>query len=299
MLRYFTAFVLAGGILFFSSCQEEKGKDDTSNADITEYKDDASSAGVIQLDGELFSIPSPIQSAIFIKENGSRFRDDLLVDPNELDGFQTGSQKAMGLGIFGAELGYVSLYDENDKALSYMNTTRKLADDIGISGAFDETLVHRFSDNVGVADSMIVLVSDIYEASDAYLKSNERNDMSALILFGGWIESLYITCKEVGQGNPAIRKRVAEQKAGFHRLSTLIRKYHDNSSVQEMEEALAALDEAYGKIESKYVYKRPEVHLGEQKTILKGEVLHQMDDETLSSIISSVEAIRNQIIGAK
>ncbi len=299
MLRYFTACLLVACVLLITSCQGNKSKDDTSSSDITQYDDEQSGTGVIQLDGELFSIPSPIQSAIFIQENGSGFRGDIMLEPNNLDAFQTGSQKALALGLYGTELGYVSLYDENDKSLSYMNTARKLADDIGISGAFSEGLVRRFSDNVGLADSMVVLVSDIYEAADDYLKSNERNDMAALILFGGWIESLYITCKETEGGNKAIVNRVAEQKAGFERLMNLIDKYGDNATLKELQEPLGSLKVAYGSVHSKYVYKRPEVQLGEQKTVLKGEVLHQMEEETLKSIVSSVETIRNQIIGTK
>jgi hypothetical protein len=205
----------------------------------------------------------------------------------------------LALGIYGAELGYVSMYDENDRALAYMNVSRKLADDIGISGAFRENLIKRFSDNVGRPESMVVLVSDIYEASDSYLKGNERNDIAALILLGGWVESLYITCREAEAGSTAIGKRVAEQKSGFKRLMKLMSKYQDNAVIRDLQEPLNELNEAYSKVTSSYIYRNPSVDLGAQRTTLKGEVLYQLDTETLTSIVSATTAIRNQITGVK
>lgn len=287
-------------MIFTLSCAQESKDKGSSSEDLTEFNaDEYATSDVIKMDGELFSIPSPIQSAIFIKQNASGFREDLLLEANALDLYQTGSQKALALGIYGAELGYVSMYEEDDLALGYMNAARKLSDDIGISGAFQESLVRRFTDNMGQPDSMVVLVSDIYEAADSYLKGNERNDISALVLLGGWIESLYISCEEARSGNEALAKRVAEQKAGFDRLMKLLTKYEENTVIVDMNESLNELKDAYGEVTSSYIYKNPEVDLGAQMTTLKGEVLYQLDKETLESIISATTVLRNQITGTK
>ncbi|NNC83052.1 MAG: hypothetical protein HKN79_05700 [Flavobacteriales bacterium] len=299
MARQSTAYVLIIFSALLFSCggggTEGESSDDLTTFDAEKHAD----SDVIKLDGELFSIPSPMQSAIFLKENGTGFREELLISPSNLDSYQTGAQKAVALGVFGAELGYVSMYEENDKALSYMNAARKIADDIGISGAFSERLIERFSDNVGMPDSMVVLVSDIYEAADAYLKGNERNDVAAMVLFGGWIESLHLTCKEAEAGSETIMKRVAEQKSGFERLVRMMSKYSENTFMQDLQSDIDDLSKAYAEVESSYIFKQPEVNLAEQKTVLKGEVLHQMDTETLNAIIASTEAIRNQITGTK
>jgi len=296
-----TRLLIFTAIISLVACTGGGDKSSASSAaDVSQYQDDADKgSSVVKLDGDLFSIPSPIQSAIFIKENGSGFREDLLLPANELDAYQTGAQKAIALGIYGAQLGYISLYKEDDRALSYMNTSRKLGDDIGISGAFTEDLVRRFSDNMGTPDSMVVLVSDIYEAADSYLKGNERNDIAAMVLFGGWMESLYVTCQEAKDGKPALRDRIAEQKPGFERLKQMLSKYKDNKVVSELEEPMAALQSAYDQVESNYVYQRPVVDLATQTTILKGELIHKMDEGTMADIIASTEVIRSQLTGKK
>ncbi|NND94769.1 MAG: hypothetical protein HKN45_07860 [Flavobacteriales bacterium] len=299
MFRLLAGCALLIAILFFSSCQEVDKKKVESSPDINKYQVDGNKEKLISLDGELVSIPSPLQSAIFIKENGSGFKQQLLLDAKDLDPYQTNSQKAIALGVYGAELGYVSLYEENDLAIGYMNTARKLADDVGISNAFDERLIERFSENMGKPDSLVVLVSDIYEAADSYLKTNERNDMAALILFGGWIESLYITGREAETGSEEVKQRLAEQKSGYERMYRLLQKEADNAAVKAMMPLLDELKAAFDKVSSKYVYQRPELRYVEQLTILKSKVENDMNDESMVEIINAITALRNHITGKK
>lgn len=299
MLRLFAGYMLLITVLFFSSCQESAKKQAEITSDITQYQDDGDKEDLIQIDGLLISIPSPIQSAIFIKENSSGFKENLLLDAKNLDAYQTSSQKAIALGLYGAELGYVSLFEEDDRAMGYMNTAHKLADDLGVSNAFEERLVQRFMDNMGQPDSMIVLVSDIYEAADAYLKTNDRTDVAALVLFGGWLESLYINAKEAEVGSEAVKERLAEQKSGYSRMYQLLKREADNATIKSMMPLLDELKAAFGNVSSKYIFQRPEVRLAEQLTILKSDVEYTMDDESLAAIIASTTSLRNHITGKK
>jgi hypothetical protein len=272
------------------------GNETTEVEDVmTNYQDKEGGADIIMVDGSLFSIPSPIESAMFIKENSKGFREDILLNPSSADLFATNSKKALALGVYGSDLGYVSLYEQDEKSLSYMGAARKLADDIGITGAFSENLVRRFSNNVGKPDSLVVLVSDIYKAGDEYLKSNDRNDVAALVLLGGWVESFYITCLEAQSGSSAFKKRIAEQKNGLMRLKDMLDNYPDNSSIQELSPMINKLADDFSKVSSTYVFKRPEVINAEQKTILKSQTEHDISESTLADIIEHTLALRTQI----
>lgn len=299
MLRIFIACMVLLNILMFVSCQDSASSDGNVKGDITHYNATKEAENVLKVDGKLFSIPSPIQTSVFIKENGSGFNQDLLLSASALDVYQSGSEKAIALGIYGAQLGYVSLYNEDDRSFTYMNTCRKLSDDIGVSGAFNESLVNRFTENMGVPDTMIVIVSEIYEAADVYLKSNERNDVAALVLFGGWIESLNITCQEATLGSDAIIGRLAEQAEGFERLKDMMTKYGDAQIIKEIQPMLDDLSEAFTNVNSSYIYQKPLVNLESQTTTLKSEVIYEMDEETMNSIIAHTTALRNHITGTK
>ena len=277
-------------------CQNS-GSDDQKDQDALTQFDAQKEGGsdILMVDGALFSIPSPVEAAMFIKQNGSGFREDILLNPNSTDLYTTSAQKALALGAFGAELGYVSMYDQNDRSLSYMGAARKLADDIGMTGAFSENLVRRFSNNVGTPDSLVVLVSEIYKVGDLYLKSNDRNDIAALVIAGGWVESLYITCMEAEKGNIAFKKRIAEQKTSLMRLSELMSIYPDNAAIKELSPLLGNLVQDFQKVKTDYVFKRPEVINAEQLTVLKGSTNHDMDETTYKNIIAHIKELRKAI----
>ena len=122
----------------------------------------------------------------------------------------------MNLGIYGADLGYVTIYDQTQDALGYLNAAKKLADELGVAGAFDAQTIGRFQKNLGNQDSMLVLVGVAYRSSDTYLKNNDRSDVSGLVLAGGWIESLYFATNTYKiKPNEDVKRRIAEQKSSL------------------------------------------------------------------------------------
>ena len=121
-------------------------------------------------DGKLFSVPSPVQTALLIKELKIPFNESLL-NPNEnISNYSKMNSKALNLGIYGADLGYVTLYDQNAKAISYLSTVESLAKDLGISGAFDKTFLERFEANSDNEDSMLVILTDAFRKEIVSLK---------------------------------------------------------------------------------------------------------------------------------
>lgn len=281
---------------FLAGCGSPAESEETSTDDITQYDPvEAAKRDVVRIDKAVFGIPSPIESAIFIKEQGSGFRDDLMLDPQRLEYFQTNSEKALALGMYGAQLGYICLFEENDRALEHLNATRKLADDIGIKGAFSENLIQRFSENIGIEDSLLVLVSDIYRSGDAYLKTNERNDIAALVIAGGWLESLYLSGEEYVNGSEGMSDRIAEQKEGLTNLITLLKQYPDNNKAAALMEELNELKVVFDEVSIEYVFNRPEVDKAQQMTILTGDNKHNISDETLESIIERAKIIHQSL----
>ena len=174
--------------LLFASCGGDKGK--TSSEEVQEDTAKVVSGAVLNIGGELFSIPSPLQTAMLIQKTGSPYDKSILNTKENMHQYATDFAKAINLGIYGADLGYVNMYNKTQDAISYLAAVKKLSDELGVSGAFDTQTMERFNKNIANKDSMMVLVGLAYRAGDAFLKQNKRNDISGLILAGGWIESL-------------------------------------------------------------------------------------------------------------
>ena len=120
---------------------------------------DSPTVMTISVDGKIFSIPSPIQTAMLIKRSGANYNKAYLNPADKVNGYSMQMQKALNLGVFGADLGYVTMYDQNQDAIAFFQAAQKLAEDLGVSGAFDKALIQRFKANIGKQDSMLNLVA--------------------------------------------------------------------------------------------------------------------------------------------
>ena len=285
--------LLATGILF--SCAEEPKRQSKDEA--KKEKKDKKSSNLFEIEGKVFSIPSPIQTAFLLKEVGTSYQSSLLNSTDKASSYITTQSKALNLGIYGADLGYATIYDQSQEAISYMAVSKKLTTDLGISGLYDETQLKRFESNIGNQDSLLALVSDAFKSADQYLKNNQQNDLSVMILAGGWIETLHFaTNLAKSTGNQAIKNRIGEQKITIKNLINLLMPYNSSPEVADVTNQLNELKDIYANIAFNYEFKEPETIPEEKLTIIKSVSSVEMTDQQLTDISDKVESIRNSII---
>ena len=281
-------------VLLISSCgnQKEEGENAKTNAV------DSNRTQLLNVNGEIFSIPSPIQTAFLIKKSGANYTKEMLNPAQKSSGYSTTFQKALNLGIYGADLGYVTLYDQTQDAIAYMQSVKKIADDLGVTGAFDAQIINRFQNNIGNKDSLLVLVSTAYRSSDAYLKNNDRSDISGLVLAGGWIEGIHFAIDFMKtKKNDDVRRRIAEQKISLQSLVKLLIPYSSQPEYNELIDALNELTSLFEGVEFKYVYEKPTVDPSKKLTTINSKTSVSITDEQLNAISQKIQSIRNQIVG--
>ncbi len=281
--------------VFAVSC----GSDATENVveDPIEKEVDPNATQLMEIDGKVFSIPSPIQTAILIQKAGTNYNKDILNAPSNVTDYSTSFKKAINLGIYGADLGYVTMYDQTQDAISYLTAVKKIGDDIGVSSAFDMELVERFEKNIGNKDSLLVLVSDAYKSSDKYLKNQKQNDIGAVILAGGWIESLYFAINAAEMtNNEDVIKRIAEQKTTLNNLIKLLVPYYSKPEFTSLVDKLMELNEIYDQVKITYTFVKPTTDAATKTTTINSTTEITMDDELLKTISAKVIEIRAEII---
>ncbi|MDQ3190937.1 MAG: hypothetical protein M3Q58_05020 [Bacteroidota bacterium] len=282
--------------VFLISCGGEEKN--TSDAQVEEIQEvDRSNSTLLTINGEIFSIPSPIQTALLIKEIGSNYNKEMLNSPKGSEAYPTKFKKAINLGVFGADMGYVTIYDQTQDALLYLKHIKDIAEELGVMGAFDKTLMERFENNMGNQDSILVLVSDAYRASDSYLKNQERNDIGALILAGGFIESLYFATKVAEQSNnKEVIKRISEQKASVENMIKLLSPYYAKEEFKELTDLLIGLAEDFDAVEYVYIYEKPTTDAKNKITTINSRTEVKITDEQFKVIANRIKEIRNKII---
>ncbi len=298
LIAYTSAIVMIGFMLFITSCGGGKKKDGEGDdiKDEMSKTDSSKDSRVMNVGGKLFSIPSPIQTAYLIERSGASFNEELLNDPSRAPKYATKFEKAVNLGIYGADMGYVTIYDNTQNAFNYLNAVQSLARDIGLGSAFDKDLIKRFKKNLGKKDSMLTLVSDAYRAADNYLKKNDRTDVAGLVLAGGWIEALYFATDVAKKGHKKVKERVAMQRTSLNNLIRLLSRKRGNEKINDLVEDLEDLYQVFENVKISYEHQEPETKPKEKMTILKSKTTVEISDAQVDSIHKQINDIRNQII---
>ncbi|MEM7162497.1 MAG: hypothetical protein AAF487_08680 [Bacteroidota bacterium] len=276
-----------------AACVEENTQQLDGGED--QQKKDPNKAQMLKLNNQLFSIPSPIQSAKLFQELNLPYNNDNLHSADALGNYATSSKKGLNLGVYGADLGYVSLYAQEKDATELLGAINKLVNDLDLTAAIDENLVNRFIKNMNNSDSLVYIVSDFYDAGDSYLKENDRSDIAGLVLAGGWIEGMYLTTTNAGS-NEKVIARISEQKSVIGNLIKILEQTPDNAEAQGLIEDLVQLENIYDKIDYEYVYVRPETMPDKRRTKIKSRTEFSMSDDVLNEIKNTVESLRNKII---
>ena len=282
---FFTALIF--------SCTETGGEKNQIDSDIIDPK----KALNTNFDGKIFSIPSPIQTALLIKSASSTYYEDILNPISNLDKYTTEYSKALNLGIYGADLGYTSLYDQKGASINYLSAVEKLTSSLGLEGAFDKTFMDKYERNLANQDSMMIVVSDAFRKADLFLKNAKRKPTSSLILTGGWIESMHFACQLSGKSkNKQIVNRIGEQKLTLESICEILKEYNKKGANDQLLAQMQDLLVSFEEIKINYNYVEPTTNVASKTTTLKHSISFDISEKTLVDITKKITEIRNSII---
>ncbi|MBI5538723.1 MAG: hypothetical protein HY951_01590 [Bacteroidia bacterium] len=274
------------------------GNSEESIEENIESKIDSTSSTLIKFDNTLFSIPSPYEVAFLIKNSKADFDKNLLNPYNKSHNYTSSYQKALNLGIYGANLGYLNVFEQNSEAIQYFSVIKILSQELGIENAFDKQTVNRIEGNLGNKDSLMFIISNSYRKADQYLKDNNRNDVGVLVLAGGWLESTYMMT-ELAKTNKSkeILTRIGEQKHPLDNLIKILSPFYNQSKEYgELIDALIDLAYDFDGIDINYTYAAPTVDVKNKLTVINSKSELIMTDQQIKTISEKITAIRKKIV---
>ena len=292
--KIFLAFVSASMLL--ASCSGTPKEVNGNGEDLPEVDPDTVKNTVVNVGGELFSVPSPVQTSMLIQKTGAAFNKEV-ISSHRSDEYKDAFSQAVNLGVFGADLGYVTMYKQSADQLKYLAQAKKLSEALGISNAFDMQTMKRINDNISKQDSLLVLVGVVYRSSDAYLKGSKRTETSCLILTGGWIESLNFAA-QVHKTNPNIelKNRIAYQKQALESIIKILDKYKEQPKYSDLKDKLTDVQKIYDNVKFTYVYEKPETDALNKITTINSRTDVTISDEQITQISEKIKAIRDWCI---
>jgi hypothetical protein len=246
----------------------------------------------------LQSIPSPLEISVLIKQSGIRFNKNVLNSPDNISKYNTNYKKALNLGIYSTDLGYCNIYSQNQEALTYLDAVKEMADGLNIGQFFDITTIRRLATSSRNLDSLLIITQQNYEKINVYLQEQDRSNLSILILTGGWLESLYLTCEVTKtSGNKDLKERIGQQKVILDQLLLLLSYYNNDSTVRSLMTDLTALQKQYEKIKVTYVVRESTMKEIDGILIVQDNSTTTIDvpDEVLQSIYDTVGSLRRKM----
>jgi len=286
------------GVALTTSCGETENNEVNNEVEKIDKKivDTTGNVGPITIGGQIFSIPSPVQTAFLIKDENASFSSEYLNSPDNVSNYSSPFLKALNMGVYGADLGYLTIYEKNDDAMKYLKAVRDLSKDLGLDGAFDDKLAERFSNNIGNKDSMLVFVSEAYTNSDKYLKENDKDEVAAVVLAGGWLESIHIACKAALETKSVnLVNRIGEQKRSLESIISMLNQFRTNQDYDDLVSELEDLYTIYEGITFEYEFVAPVTDEANKVTTIKSKNVVNITDEQLQEIIQKISAIRDEI----
>jgi hypothetical protein len=299
---FYLLLILTSAQLFnsCSGCSENKSK----SGDALALPDSLNSDAPLKLSEDIMSeviqnISSPVEMANLIKASGADFSQRILNNPDNVSRYETSFKRALNLGVYSADLGYINIFDKNNVVISYLLSVKNLADGIRVGQFFDFNALRRMASNSTNLDSLMEMSVSSFNKMDSYLRDQNRSNVSTLIVTGTWIEGLYIASSVVKETkSKELSMRIAEQKNIIDILEIILNNYISEPNFSSLVEDIQSLKAAYAPI-------RITTELGEPKRIEKDGTLIVIQDEIstvhytdeqLATIMDLIAKIRNKIV---
>lgn len=248
----------------------------------------------------LDQIPSPLEISVLLKESGLKYDAKMLNSPDNLSKYNTNYKMALNLGIYGTDLGYTNIYEQNQDGIKYLSTIKSLANELNIGQFFDLETIGRLASNSKNLDSLLLITTQNFNSINKYLQSQNRSNLSVLLLTGGWLEAVQITC-QVATKNPdhqELREKIGEQKITLEQILLLFSFYADDENMASLLTDLKQLEEAFNKINITYTYKESTMEIVDGVAVIKDNstTTIEITEEDVRNIMSKTNEIRNKII---
>ena len=291
-------------ILTISACKQNKNDNDNDYSTEFEIPDSVIYDGDLEISEQAMTdivqnVSSPVEMSALIKSLGIPFSKNYLATTDNVDTYNTKFKKAISLGIFGADLGYLNMYNKTSSVINYISAIKKLADGIHVGQFFDFTTLKRLATSNQNLDSLMYISVYSFNQMDRYLRENKRSNLSSLIVTGVWIEGLYLAGQVATESpTPELKEKIGEQKIILSNLMLILKNYEKDPKFKLLITDLKEIQNLYKDVIITY-------EKGEPKSIeVNGTLMIEQTDKSMVQIsdmqmfkiIEKINEIRNKII---
>jgi hypothetical protein len=249
----------------------------------------------------LQQIPSPLEISVLLKESGKKYNAAYLNSADNTSRYNSSFKKALNLGVYGTDLGYTNIYEQNQDGVKYMGSIKELADDLSIGQFFEIETIGRLATNSKNLDSLLLITTQNFNSINHYLQTQSRANLSVLLLIGGWMEALHITCEvaKLNPGNQELQETIGAQKIILENIMLLLSFYKESDqNMASLLDDMNKLKQQFDKVSITYTYKEPTFKVVDGVMVIQDNSTSTINitPENINEIRTATQAIRNKII---
>ena len=224
-----------------------------------------------------------------------------LAATNAVDNMNTSFRQAFNLGVYGADLGYLNMYNKTGTVIANMAAIKTLSDELKVGQFFDFSTIKRLALNNENLDSLMYISVSSFNNMDTYLRENNRSNISSLIVVGVWIQGLYIATQVVAEttdNNEEVIERIGEQKLILNDLLLILKNYKSDKKFYDLIQDVEKIKKEFEPVRITYEVGEPEAkEVDGMLVIIQNSTSHvEVSEEQIKKITGVIEEIRNKLI---
>jgi hypothetical protein len=284
-------FLTVVSAFYLSGCGNSDKTDESESTEAAKTEEVKSDVG----SETFFQVPSPGEMLTFIKMVGGQNNKNVsfLNPASNQKNYSDSKSKALNFGIYSCDLSYCSIFEIGAEALKYFKVVKVLGDQIGVSTAIKPELLKRIETNISVPESLAIITDDVYFSSFEALEDGKQGPTLALVVAGGWLESIYIAVNLAKyEANSPIVERLADQKYTLENLIEYLKKHEADQGVAGVKADFESLLAIFNSIKEQEAKKTVKNKNPKEATLEGGTELVMTKDNFLS-IVEKINTIRN------
>ena len=157
------------------------------------------------------------------------------------------TDRAINLGVFGADLSYATLYNMEQQVRDYLDAIRAISNELNMSQIYKEELYDDMKKNFDNRDELVRILTGTFNETYAYLSENDQQVLALLVAGGAWVEGMYLTThvSEAAYQVAGISRVLIEQKQSFELFLELTQPYNTDPSIAEFLRTLDPIKKVY------------------------------------------------------
>ena len=299
MKNIYLAFCCFGIIVIHScKCNRESINDNYLESALNELEKEEQLENNLELVKEIvYSMPSPLETAMMIKRSGANFNSDNLLDAEIAGNYITLDEMAIALGMYSADLSYASMFNQTQHTINYMHASRALAEKLGIFNIMSDEVIQRLENNVNNRDIILEIISESLMNTNQTLHEENRENLSVLSLVGSWLEGMHIaieTAERANVDNSELKDRILEQKLAIDNIYRILLQYKNDRQMKRIFKDIKSLKKSFDliKTETEKVEK-----VGDKGQItLRSKRKFVISDSDYAKLKKSVITTRNRFV---